>query len=54
MPPGLSAEQSEGGYANINGPSVLRVPDWVENPLGQYYLYFAQHRSMWLSAEMRS
>jgi len=29
--------------AKINGPSVIRVPDWIENPLGQYYLYFAHH-----------
>lgn len=29
--------------ANINGPSLLRVPDWVEQPLGRYYLYFAHH-----------
>ena len=29
---------------NINGPSLLCVPDWVENPLGRYYLYFAHHR----------
>ena len=28
---------------NINGPSLIRVPDWVEQPLGRYYLYFA-HR----------
>src|SRR6266542_5551583 len=28
---------------NINGPSLLRVPAWVENPLGKYYLYFAHH-----------
>lgn len=28
---------------NINGPSVIRVPDWVQNPLGRYYLYFAHH-----------
>lgn len=26
---------------NINGPSLLRVPDWIEDPLGRYYLYFA-------------
>lgn len=30
--------------SNIQGPSLIRVPDWVENPLGQYYLYFADHR----------
>ena len=28
---------------NINGPSVIRVPDWVEDPLGRYYCYFAHH-----------
>ena len=30
--------------SNINGPSAIRVPDWVPNPLGRYYLYFAHHR----------
>lgn len=29
--------------SNINGPSLIRVPSWVENPLGKYYLYFAHH-----------
>ena len=29
---------------NINGPSLIRVPDWVQNPLGRYYLYFAHHK----------
>jgi len=29
--------------ANINGPSLIRVPDWLEKPLGKYYLYFAHH-----------
>ncbi|MBF68347.1 MAG: hypothetical protein CMQ29_11710 [Gammaproteobacteria bacterium] len=28
---------------NVNGPSVIRVPEWVNNPLGRYYLYFAHH-----------
>jgi hypothetical protein len=28
---------------NINGPSLIRVPDWIANPLGQYYLYFSHH-----------
>jgi len=28
---------------NINGPSLIRVPDWVLDPLGRYYLYFAHH-----------
>jgi hypothetical protein len=28
---------------NINGPSLIHVPDWIEKPLGRYYLYFAHH-----------
>lgn len=28
---------------NVNGPSLIRVPDWLENPLGRYYLYFGHH-----------
>jgi hypothetical protein len=30
--------------ANINGPSLLRVPDWLPQRLGKYYLYFAHHQ----------
>ena len=30
--------------ANINGPSLIRVPRWVAHPLGAYYLYFAAHQ----------
>jgi len=33
---------------NINGPSVLRVPDWVPDPLGRYYLYFADHKGSYI------
>ncbi|WP_127108399.1 hypothetical protein [Pararhodobacter zhoushanensis] len=29
---------------NINGPSLIRAPDWVPGALGRYYLYFAHHR----------
>ena len=29
--------------SNINGPSLVRAPSWVPNPLGKYYLYFADH-----------
>jgi hypothetical protein len=29
---------------NIQGPSLIRVPDWVCSPLGRYYLYFADHK----------
>ena len=29
--------------SNINGPSLISVPQWIEKPLGRYYLYFANH-----------
>lgn len=29
---------------NVQGPSLIRVPDWIPNPLGRYYLYFADHK----------
>lgn len=29
---------------NINGPSLLKVPEWVSTPLGRYYLYFSHHQ----------
>lgn len=28
---------------NVNGPTVIRVPDWIDHPLGRYYMYFANH-----------
>lgn len=37
----LTSSSSLGG--NVNGPTVIRVPDWVERPLGRYYMYFANH-----------
>ncbi len=33
---------------NLNGPSVIRVPDWVEHPLGRYYMYFAHHKGQFI------
>ena len=34
----------EGDGENINGPSLIRAPAWLGNPLGKYYLYFAHHQ----------
>ncbi len=34
--------------ANIQGPSLIRVPDWVRAPLGRYYLYFADHKGTYI------
>jgi len=33
---------------NINGPSLIRVPEWIPNPLGKYYLYFAHHQGTYI------
>jgi len=33
---------------NIQGPSLIRVPEWVEGRLGNYYLYFADHKGSYI------
>jgi hypothetical protein len=33
---------------NINGASLLRVPEWLEGRLGTYYLYFAHHQGSYI------
>ena len=33
---------------NIQGPSLIRVPDWVTPRLGRYYLYFADHKGSYI------
>ncbi|MGM9509114.1 hypothetical protein ACS5NO_15370 [Larkinella sp. GY13] len=33
---------------DINGPSLIRVPDWLPNKLGKYYLYFAHHKGKYI------
>jgi len=46
--PDLQGDDPELGLDNVNGPSLIRVPEWVENPLGQYYLYFAHHQGEYI------
>ena len=29
---------------NVNGPSLIQSPGWIDRPLGRYYLYFAHHQ----------
>ena len=46
---GAPLEESD----NINGPSVIRVPDWIPKeqraaPQAQYYLYFAHHHGEYI------
>jgi len=33
---------------NIQGPSLIRAPDWIEDRLGDYYLYFADHKGRYI------
>ena len=42
--PNMDARMGE----NINGPSLIRVPEWVEQPLGTYYLYFGHHQGKYI------
>ncbi|HTV87920.1 MAG TPA: hypothetical protein VME41_02790 [Stellaceae bacterium] len=33
---------------NIQGPSMIRVPEWAAGRLGDYYLYFADHKGRYI------
>jgi hypothetical protein len=33
---------------NINGPSLIQLPAWIEKPLGRFYLYFAHHKGTYI------
>lgn len=34
--------------SNINGPSLIKVPTWLPNKLGNYYFYFANHSGTYI------
>ncbi len=34
--------------SNVNGPSLIRAPGWLENPQGRYYLYFGHHQGKYI------
>lgn len=34
--------------SNINGPAVVRMPDWAEGKLGAYHLYFSDHKGTYI------
>ncbi len=42
--PLLHVDQHPALGGNANGPSVIRVPSWVQEPLGRYYMYLAHHQ----------
>jgi hypothetical protein len=33
---------------NINGPSLIRTPEWLPGRMGTYYLYFAHHHGSYI------
>jgi hypothetical protein len=41
--PLITVDTSPSLGGNVNGPTVIRVPAFVEHPLGRYYMYFANH-----------
>ena len=42
--PIISAELHPSIGLNIQGPSLIRTPDWIEDRLGDYYLDLADHK----------
>ena len=46
--PLVTIKSSDSLGNNVNGPAIIRVPSWVKNPLGRYYLYFAHHRGSFI------
>ena len=46
--PIIDASTDPGIGTNIQGPSLIRAPDWLEAPLGRYYLYFADHKGSYI------
>jgi hypothetical protein len=46
--PLITSASSASLRKNINGPSVIRVPSWIEKPLAKYYMYFAHHHGKFI------
>jgi hypothetical protein len=46
--PVITPESDPSLGPNIQGPSLIRVPDWVSGRLGKYYLYFADHKGRYI------
>jgi hypothetical protein len=46
--PLISASTHPSVGPNIQGPSLIRVPSWIEKALGSYYLYFADHKGSYI------
>ena len=42
--PIIAADKDPSIGENIQGPSLVRAPGWLDEPLGRYLLYFADHK----------
>lgn len=46
--PLIHAGMDERMGTNINGPSLIKAPEWLPNAPGKYLLYFADHRGTYM------
>lgn len=46
--PIIFPEMDDSIGSNINGPSLIKAPGRVKNPLGRYYLYFSHHHGKYI------
>jgi len=46
--PLIDSRSSASLGGNINGPSVIKAPAWIKNPLGNFYMYFANHKGKYI------
>jgi hypothetical protein len=46
--PIIGPDLDPGIGVNIQGPSLIKVPEWIADRLGAYYLYFADHKGRYI------
>lgn len=46
--PIISADMDHRMGANINGPAIIKMPDWCKSKLGVYHLYFSDHKGKYI------
>jgi len=46
--PVIGPESSPELGPNIQGPSLVEVPDWAPGRLGRFHLYFADHKGTYI------
>ena len=45
---GMNDRMNTPDMVNINGPSLVRMPDWAAGRMGRYHLYFAHHKGHYI------